>query len=183
MSLNITLCDLSQSDLESFAQHWNYSQLKHLCLRGTTLTYLNVTPLRDFLENVADNLETLELEDCRMKDSHLSTLLPALIQCSELTSINLYDNDISNDVLRDFLLSTTNLSELTTEKYPAPVEIYNEMDYVDVETFSQHGAELMDELRAVRQPKSINFGSNACYDCGERYFYEDGEVILCLCQE
>ncbi|XP_052037597.1 preferentially expressed antigen in melanoma-like protein 7 [Apodemus sylvaticus] len=183
VSLNITLCGLSQTDLDSFPQHLNYSQLKHLCLRGATLTDLNVVPLRDFLENVAYNLETLELEDCGMKDSHLSILQPALIQCSELSSINLYDNDISMGVLVGFLLSTIDLSELTTEKYPAPVEIYNEMNYVDVEMFSELGIELMNELLTVRQPDSVSFGSNACYDCGERYVYEDGEVIYCLCQE
>ncbi|XP_034349578.1 preferentially expressed antigen in melanoma-like protein 7 [Arvicanthis niloticus] len=182
VSLKITLCQLSQSDLVSFAQDWNYSQLKHLCLRGATLTYLNIMPLKLFLDSVADNLQTLELEDCRMNDSHLSVLLPALIQCLQLTSINLFDNDISMDALKKFLLNTTHMSQLTTEMYPAPVEVYNESNYVDVETFSELCAELKDELSAVRQPKSICFGSYYCYDCDTRYTYED-DVMFCLCVE
>ncbi|XP_021050652.1 preferentially expressed antigen in melanoma-like protein 7 [Mus pahari] len=184
VSLKITLCQLSQSDLESFAQYWNYSQLKHLCLRGVTLTNLDVKPLRDLLRHVAANLETLDLEDCRMDDSHLSTLLPAVIECTQLTSINLYDNDISEDVLEYFLYHTTNLSQLTTEMYPAPSEVYNESKYVVVEIFIQICAELMDKLMDVRQPISVCFGSYSCFDCDDRYLYEDdGDVTLCLCQE
>jgi hypothetical protein len=184
VSLKITLCQLSQSDLESFAQRWNYSQLKHLCLRGVTLTNLDVTPLRDFLKRVAANLQTLDLEDCRMDDSHFRTLLPALIKCTQLTSINLYDNDISEDVLENFLHRTTNLSQLTTEMYPAPSEVYNESNYVIVEIFIQICSELMNKLMEVRQANSVCFGSSSCYDCDNRYLYEDdGDVTLCLCQE
>uniref|UniRef100_A0A8C6HW86 PRAME like 7 n=1 Tax=Mus spicilegus TaxID=10103 RepID=A0A8C6HW86_MUSSI len=184
VSLKITLCQLSQSDLESFAQRWNYSQLKHLCLRGVTLTNLDVKPLRDFLKHVAANLQTLDLEDCRMNDSHFRTLLPALIKCTQLTSINLYDNDISEDVLENFLHRTTNLSQLTTEMYPAPSEVYNESNYVIVEIFIQICAELMNKLMEVRQANSVCFGSYSCYDCDDRYLYEDdGDVTLCLCQE
>ncbi|XP_031196446.1 preferentially expressed antigen in melanoma-like protein 7 [Mastomys coucha] len=183
VSLEITLCQLSQADLKSFAQHWNYSQLKHLCLRGTTLTELDVNHLGDFLKNVTDNLQTLNLENCRMSDSHLSNLLPALIKCSQLTSINLYDNNISKDALKNFLLHTTNLSLLTTEMYPAPLEVYNESKYVEVDTFSQYCAELWETLMGVRQPNSVSFGSYSCYDCDEHYLYEDGDLIHCLCQE
>ena len=179
VSFKITLCQLSQSDLESFAQRWNYSQLKHLCLRGATLTNLDVKPLRDFLKQVAANLQTLDLEDCRMDDSHLSTLLPALIKCSQPTSINLYDNDISKDVLENFLHRTTNLSQLTTEMYPAPSEVYNESNYVIVEIFIQICSELMNKLMDVRQPNSVCFGSSSCYDCEDHYLYEDGDDTLC----
>lgn len=135
LSLTITLCQISQSDLESFSQHWNYGQLKHLCLKGVSLSTLNVTPLKFFLESVADTLQTLELEDCRMKDSHLRILLPALTKCTRLTSINFYDNNISRDVLQDLLHRTANMSQLTMELYPAPVEVYNEWSYVQVERF------------------------------------------------
>lgn len=182
VSLTITLCQISQSDLESFAQRWNYGQLKHLCLKGVSLTALNVTPLKFFLESVANTLQTLELEGCRMSDSHLSILQPALTQCTQLTSFNFYDNNISMDALKDLLRHTVKLSQLTMELYPAPVEVYNEFDYVEVESFSQLCAELMDELTTVRKPKSICFGSYPCYDCSTRYIYEN-EVKLCECHE
>ncbi|XP_032758446.1 preferentially expressed antigen in melanoma-like protein 7 [Rattus rattus] len=182
VSLKITLCQFTQSDLSSFAQPWNYSQLKHLCLKGAILTYLDVFPLNTFLKSVANTLQILELEDCSMNDFQLSILLPTVAQCPQLTCLNLYDNEISVDALKDFLHQTTDLSQLTTEMYPAPVEVYNEFDYVEVESFSQLCAELMDELTAVRKPKSICFGSYPCYDCSTRYIYEN-EVKLCECHE
>lgn len=81
LSLKITLCWLPQSDLESLAQRWNYSQLKHLCLRGAALTHLNVMPVNVFSESAVDTLQTLELEDCRKNDFHLSIFLLSLTQC------------------------------------------------------------------------------------------------------
>ncbi|XP_021056946.1 preferentially expressed antigen in melanoma-like protein 7 [Mus pahari] len=182
VSLTITLCQISQSDLESFAQHWNYSQLKHLCLKGVSLTTLNVTPLKVFLEGVADTLQTLELEDCRMKDSHLSILLPALTKCTHLTSINFYDNNFTMDVLQNLLHRTANMSLLTMELYPAPVEVYNEWSYVQVERFSQLCAELMNTLITVRQPKSVCFGTYPCYDCDTRCIYGK-KTTFCECLE
>lgn len=181
LSLKITLCWLPPSDLESLAQRWNYSQLKHLCLRGAALTHLNVMPVNVFSESVVDTLQTLELEDCRKNDFHLSIFLLSLTQCPQLSSINLYDNGISMDVLKDFLHHTTSLSQLTMEMCPAPVEGY-ELGYVEVGRLSQLCAELMNTLTAVRQLKSVCFGSYPCYDCGTRYIYEK-EVRLCECQE
>lgn len=166
------LCQLSQSDLESFPQGWNYCQLKHLSLRGVILTTLNVTPLRDFLASVADTLHTLKLEDCGMKDSHLNVLMPALNQSTQLTNVNFYDNDISMAAMQDLLHHTGNLSQLTVEQYPAPVEVYDDWSYVLAERFSHLCSELMNTLISVRQPKSICFGSYACYDCGMHYVYQ-----------
>ena len=182
LSLTITLCQISQSDLESFSQHWNYGQLKHLCLKGVSLSTLNVTPLKFFLESVADTLQTLELEDCRMKDSHLRILLPALTKCTRLTSINFYDNNISRDVLQDLLHRTANMSQLTMELYPAPVEVYNEWSYVQVERFSQLCAELMNTLITVRRPKSVCFGTYSCYDCDTHCIYGN-QTTFCECLE
>ncbi|OBS82050.1 hypothetical protein A6R68_23962, partial [Neotoma lepida] len=96
--------------------------------------------------SVADTLQTLELEDCRMKDPDLRVLLPALSQCSLLTSINLYENEISINTLKDLLSHTANLSQLTKELYPAPKEVYNHFGYIIVEEFSQCCAELKNTL-------------------------------------
>ncbi|XP_036032056.1 preferentially expressed antigen in melanoma-like protein 7, partial [Onychomys torridus] len=163
-SLSISFCNFSQSDLESFAQ-WGHCQLKHLYLRGVNLSDLNFMPLTVFLQSVADTLLTLELEDCRMKDPDLRLLLPALSQCSLLTSINLYDNEISTNALKDLLYHTANLSQLTKELYPAPKEVYDHSGYVKVVEFSQCCAELKSTLVNVRQLRSICFGSNPCLDC------------------
>ncbi|XP_075800748.1 preferentially expressed antigen in melanoma-like protein 7 [Microtus pennsylvanicus] len=178
-SLSISLCQFSQSDLDSFAQ-WTHCQLKHLYLRGVILSDLNFLPLKFFLESVACTLKTLKLKDCRMKDPDLRVLLPALSQCSQLTSINFYDNDFSIDVLKELLHHTANLSQLTKELYPAPKEVYNHLGYINVEEFSQCCAELKNTIVTERQFTSIRFGSSACYDCGKRYIFEL-ETTLCDC--
>ncbi|KAL6083848.1 hypothetical protein STEG23_004873 [Scotinomys teguina] len=178
-SLSISLCKFSQVDLESFAQ-WGHCQLKHLYFRSVDLSDLNFRPLKVFLQNVADTLLTLELEDCRMKDPDLRVLLPTLSQCSLLTSINLYDNEISTNALKDLLYHTAYLRQLTKELYPAPKEVYNRFGYIIVEEFSQCCAELKDAHTTVRQLRSVCFGSNPCYDCGQRYFY-GLETTLCDC--
>ncbi|XP_021505920.1 preferentially expressed antigen in melanoma-like protein 7 [Meriones unguiculatus] len=172
-SLSITCCQLLQPDLESFAQGWNHCQLKQLSLKSTPLLELDVTPLKFFLENIADTLRILDLEYCKMNDKQLELLLPALRQCSQLTSINFYDNDISMDVLRKLLHSAASLSQLTMELYPAPAEVYDVHGYVIEERFSHYCAELMNTVILVRQPRSICFGSYNCYDCDMRYLYED----------
>ncbi|OBS58689.1 hypothetical protein A6R68_10186, partial [Neotoma lepida] len=161
--LSISLYKFSQSDLDSFAQ-WSHCQLNHLYLRGVILIDLNFMLLKFPSESVADPLEALELEDCRMKDLSFRVLLPALNQCSWVTNINFYDNDISTNVLKDFLCHTTNLSKMTKE-HTAPKEVYNHFDYISVEEFSQCCTDLNNTLITVRQPKSTCFGSNACYDC------------------
>ncbi|XP_041498914.1 preferentially expressed antigen in melanoma-like protein 7 [Microtus oregoni] len=178
-SLSISLCQFSQSDLDSFAQ-WTHCQLKHLYLRGVILSDLNFLPLKFFLESVACTLKTLKLEDCRMKDPDLRVLLPAMSQCSQLTSINFYDNDFSIDVLKELLHHTANLSQLTKELYPAPKEVYNHLGYINVEEFSQCCAELKNTIVTERQFTSIRFGSSVCYDCGKRYIFEL-ETTLCDC--
>ncbi|KAL1765458.1 PRAME family member 8-like, partial [Sigmodon hispidus] len=178
-SLSISLCKFSQSDLDSFAQ-WSHCQLKHLYLRAVNLSNLNFMPLSFFLESVANTLQILELEDCSMEDSDLRVLLPALAQCSQLNCINFLDNDFSTNVLEVLLYHTAHLSQLTKELYPAPKEVYNRFGYVNVEEFSQRCAELKNTVMPVKDCKSVCFGSNACYDCGERYYYKL-ETTLCNC--
>ncbi|ERE77456.1 putative PRAME family member 24-like protein [Cricetulus griseus] len=115
-----------------------------------------------------------------MKDADIRDLLPALSQFSQLTTINLIDNDFSTDTLKELLRHTANLRQLTKELYPAPKEVYDQFGYTQVEEFSQRCAELKDTLISIREFKSLHFGSVACYDCGKRYIYEL-ETILCEC--
>ena len=118
-----------------------------------------VTHLQILLEKVADSLQTLELENCRKKDSQLSVLLSALSQCSQLTLVNCYDNHFSSPVLKDLLQCIANLSKLTVEQYPAPLECYNDLGAVVVERFSQLCPDLVDILMAKRQLKTIFFAT------------------------
>ena len=91
-----------------------------------------------------------------MKDSQLIVLLPALSQCSQLNQINFYNNDFSMPILKDLLQHTANWSKMNVEQYPAPLECYDVL-----------AQELIDRLRAKRQPKKSSFVTDICHTCGE----------------
>uniref|UniRef100_A0A8C6REU4 PRAME family member 8-like n=1 Tax=Nannospalax galili TaxID=1026970 RepID=A0A8C6REU4_NANGA len=179
-TLSMTDCVLSQCDLNSLCQYQSLCQLKHLNVSSVELFDLHLTDLRVFLESVIETLQTLELEHCGMRDSQLSALLPALSQCSQLTKVNFYDNDISMPMLKDLFHHTANLSQLTLELYPAPLECFDDMGVVLPERFSLVCSQLMDALRAVRQPKKVSFATYFCHECCSRSIY-DLETSLCPC--
>ncbi|XP_008839545.1 PRAME family member 12-like [Nannospalax galili] len=179
-TLSISRCLFSQCDLNSLCQCQSLRQLKHLSVRGVEFFDLCLMDMRVFLERVADTLQTLELEHCGMQDSQLSAFLPALSQCSQLTKVNFYDNDISMAILRDLLHHTANLSQLTLELYPAPLECFDDVGDILPERFAQICLQLMDALIAIRQPKTVSFATNMCLECCSRSVY-DLETTLCRC--
>ena len=48
-------------------------------------------------------LQTLQLDNLRMNDSQLKTLLPALAQRSQLSSVDFYESDVSTAVMKELL--------------------------------------------------------------------------------
>ena len=179
-TLSITYSLVSQRDLDSFACCQSLFQLKHLELRGVVLLDLDLMPLRGLLMKVAGTLETLDLQGCRMKDSQLSVLLPAFKQCSQISNINFYNNEFSMPFLKDLLQHTANWSKMNVEQYPAPLECYDEFAQVSVERFVRLCQDLMDTLRAIRQPKNTSFATDICHTCGERWVF-DQVAKLCSC--
>ncbi|XP_059130763.1 PRAME family member 8-like [Peromyscus eremicus] len=179
-TLSITRHHLSQSDLNYFPLSHNLRQLKHLDLRGILLFVSCLKPLGMLLENVAESLESLDFQGCRIKDSQLTDLIPALSQCSKLGKVNLLDNDFSMPTLKDLLGHTANLTKMSVEQYPAPLQCYDDYGYILVESFAQLCLELMDTLRALRQPKRFLFSTDPCHECGERCVYDFGPR-LCPC--
>jgi hypothetical protein len=127
--------------------------------------------LQVLLERVADTLKTLDLEDCGIRDPQLTALLPALSHCSQLTMFSFFGNHISMSVLKDLLHHTARLCQLSQELYPAPLESYDGLGSVVTERLTQHCAELMDTLRAIRKPKMVLFGTEHCHRCGNRWVY------------
>ncbi|XP_035308814.1 PRAME family member 8-like isoform X2 [Cricetulus griseus] len=178
-TLSLTGYFLSESDLNYFPSCQRLWQLKHLAMRGVELWALNPLPLRLLLETVAHTLQSLDLQGCRMEDSQLTVLIPALSRCTQLTKINLCDNDFSGPILKDLLLHTDNWNKMNGEQYPAPVECYDSGD-IDTERFLHLCLELMDALRAQRQPKGIVFATDICLQCGVRSVY-DLRPRLCPC--
>ncbi|XP_055485085.1 PRAME family member 12-like [Psammomys obesus] len=179
-SLSITLSRFSQSDLQFLSRCPGLCQLKHLHLSHIELSTSHPTGLRVLLENVADTLQTLELEHCSLEDSHLSVLLPALSQCSELTRVNFCDNLFSRPALKDLLQCMANLNQLAVELYPAPLECYDHLHNILVDRFVQLCPDLLDIVMAKRQPKKMAFVTAICLECCQRCVY-DMKATLCRC--
>ncbi|XP_060221229.1 PRAME family member 12-like [Meriones unguiculatus] len=179
-SLSITQCPLSQSHLKHLSRCPKLYQLKQLDLSGILLFASLPTGLRVLLENVADTLQTLELEHCSLEDSHLSVLLPALSQCSQLTRVNFCDNPFSRSALKGLLQCMATLNQLAVELYPAPQECYDHLRNILVDRFAQLCPELLDTVMAQRQPKKIAFATTICLECRHHCVY-DMKTILCQC--
>ncbi|XP_007651307.1 PRAME family member 8 [Cricetulus griseus] len=179
-TLSITGYILSEYDFNYLPCCQRLWWLKHLTISGVELWALNPLPLRLLLETVAHTLQSLDLQGCRMEDSQLTVLIPALSRCTELTNINLYDNDFSAPILKDLLLHTDNWSKINGEQYPAPMECYDDSWCIDTGRFLHLCPELMDALRAKRQAKRIVVATNICRLCGVRCVYDLGPR-LCLC--
>ncbi|XP_035309725.1 PRAME family member 20-like [Cricetulus griseus] len=177
-SLSIT-DSLDPVNLNLLSECQKLCQLKHLNLSNSMFPLSRDIHLRVLIENTAHTLQTLELENCRIKDSELIAILPALSQCSQLTTVNLYDNHISTGVLKKLVQGMANLSNLTSEFYPIPLECYDRLGFVRVEKFSQLCLELRN-IFAKRQHKTIVFGTEICFKCGRRCAYNT-EIRLCQC--
>lgn len=179
-SLSILFCSLSISDLKHMSECQRLYQLKQLHFNSVVLSKSCFKSLRILLEHVSETLQSLQLEHCRMKDSQLKILLPALSQCSLLTSVNFYGNNFSSSVLKDLLKCMASLNNLTVEYYPAPRECYDHLGCVVVERFFQLCPELMHILIAKRQPEIILFATDTCPRCWKNCVYGT-ETTLCLC--
>ncbi|EDL13238.1 expressed sequence AA792892, isoform CRA_c [Mus musculus] len=86
-TLSITQCLISQRDFDFFSCSQNLFKLKHLEIRGMILYALDLMPLRVLLEKVADTLEILDFQWCRMKDSQkMPSYLPSVNALSSTRS-------------------------------------------------------------------------------------------------
>nr|XP_040145140.1 PRAME family member 12-like [Ictidomys tridecemlineatus] len=179
-TLAITNCPLSHSDWNYLSCCPNTSQLRHLDLRYITLTNFSPEPLKILLETVAATLKSLDLEACEMTDSQLQAILPALSRCSKLRILCLFGNRISMSVLRDLLLHTARLSQLSIELYPAPLESYDAQGAIYPGRCSQLCAELTAILKDFRQPNVLIFRTVSCPQCGRMFLYNQG-LIHCSC--
>ncbi|XP_028640031.1 oogenesin-3-like, partial [Grammomys surdaster] len=170
-SLSIINCNLSQSDLDFLPYCLNIFELKSLNLSYINLCYLHLEPLRFFLERVGHSLEYLELVGCGIQDSQFSTLLPAISQCFHLRDVSFCDNDFSLLFLKELLHHTAQLSQLESERYPAPLECY-ERGVILSHRLKNFCPELLDILRAKRKPKEVTFETTQCSKCSRYYIYD-----------
>ncbi|XP_040590974.1 PRAME family member 12-like [Mesocricetus auratus] len=163
--LSITDCHLSESDLQSLAQCPGVRQLKHLNLSDVLLTNISPEPLRVLLERVAATLKTLDLENCRIVDSQLSVLLPALSLCTQLTTFNYLKNPISVASLERLLCHTARLSRLSLEMYSTPWEIYGAQGTSHHKRLEQLREELNRTIKPLEHTRTVWFSIIPCRPC------------------
>ncbi|XP_077647454.1 PRAME family member 12-like [Urocitellus parryii] len=179
-TLSITNCPLSDSDWNYLSRYPNSRQLRHLELRGIKLTDFSLEPLQILLDSTATTLNSLDLEACGITDSQLQALLPALSHCSQLVILSIHGNGLSMSALRDLLLHTSRLSQLSVEVYPAPLEIYDAWGTIHPGRCSHLCAELTAIVRDFRQPNILVFCTVPCHRCGSKFLYNQG-LIHCSC--
>ncbi|CAH7488176.1 Pramef6 [Phodopus roborovskii] len=181
-TLAITRCSLSESDMSYLSQCPSVHRLTHLDLSGVTFLNLSHPLLGRLLERLTATLQTLKLKGCMLMDFQMDVILPALSQCSQLVEVNLMKNFLSLTSLKKLLQHTAHLTQLTLEMYPAPGEVYDDFGDVLPDRFVQCCSELLDTLRAIRQPKEVYFVSKKCLDC-RRFCVYHQEASLCSCWE
>nr|XP_012632178.1 melanoma antigen preferentially expressed in tumors-like isoform X3 [Microcebus murinus] len=122
LALEIRSCTLLDTDITYLSQSLHATCLRKLDLSGNNLSYMVPGPLETLLAKVSGTLQHLDLNHCRLKDAHLSAILPALCRCSRLTSLGLSDNPVSRAGLLSLLERTAGLAELKRVLYPIPIE-------------------------------------------------------------
>jgi hypothetical protein len=137
-------------------------QLKYLDISYSTFKPSSHRFLGSLLERLTATLQTLKLKCFNLTDFQIHDLLPVLSQCSQLTEVDFVSNKFSMGSLKKLLQHTANLTQLTPEKYPAPVEVYDDRHGVIPDRFVQLCSELMNTLKGVRQPKQVYFVSTTC---------------------
>ncbi|CAH7443466.1 PRAME family member 7 [Phodopus roborovskii] len=178
--LAVTHCTVSASEWNRLSKLPCVSQLQQLSLENVRLTSLSPEPLRVLLVKAAPTLVALNLEDCRIKDRHLYAILPALSRCLQLTTFSFYGNQISMHALKKLLRLTASLERLRMELYPVPQDCYEDNGSLNRQSTRDHCNELMDILKAIREPGRVYFGTDRCYRCNNRYIYN--KTMMCKCQ-
>ncbi|XP_051026142.1 PRAME family member 20-like [Acomys russatus] len=180
-TLSISHHQISQQDLNCLTWRPKLFKLKHLDMSGVVLLALDVVPLGVFLKTVAGTLQTLDLTGCKMKDPHLTVLIPALSTCSQLIKVSFYGNDFSMAILMGLLQHSANLSKMDEERYPAPRECCHKRGQYSIGRFVHLCAQLRSTLRSIREPKSISFATDTCPKCGGCSVCNLESITYCGC--
>ncbi|XP_064149515.1 melanoma antigen preferentially expressed in tumors-like [Loxodonta africana] len=123
-TLFITNCLLLESDLTYLSLCPSTSHLRHLSLSDVNLAGLSPEFLQVLLSRASATLHHLDLHGCGITDSQLTAILPALGDCSQLTTFTFCGNPVSMVVLENLLRHTLPLSKFRIGLFPVPLECY-----------------------------------------------------------
>uniref|UniRef100_A0A670I6Q8 Leucine-rich repeat-containing protein 14 n=1 Tax=Podarcis muralis TaxID=64176 RepID=A0A670I6Q8_PODMU len=125
-SLELAFCYLLPNDLAYLSQSLHTPALKKLDLSGNNLSDCLLQPFQGLLMEAAPTLLHLDIMECRMMDTHLNVLLPAICRCSRLRYLGVFGNPISAKGLKNLLHKTVGLLDLKLVIYPYPVDCYGD---------------------------------------------------------
>ncbi|XP_055980194.1 leucine-rich repeat-containing protein 14-like [Sorex fumeus] len=125
-TLSLPFCDLSNKDLTVLSQSSQVTHLKRLDLSNNQIIGGGYGPFLTLLERVSGTLEHLEINNCKITDSSLSAILPALGHCSHLRFLSLAYNSLTMSALQKLLQSLTALMDLRRVVHPVPVHCYEQ---------------------------------------------------------
>uniref|UniRef100_A0A8D2LSR2 Leucine-rich repeat-containing protein 14 n=1 Tax=Varanus komodoensis TaxID=61221 RepID=A0A8D2LSR2_VARKO len=125
-SLELAFCYLLPNDFAYLSQSLHTPALKKLDLSGNNLSDGLLQPFQGLLTEAASTLLHLDIMECRLMDTHLNLLLPALCRCSRLRYLGVFGNPISAKGLKNLLHRVVGLLDLKLVIYPYPVDCYGE---------------------------------------------------------
>ncbi|XP_006901850.1 PREDICTED: melanoma antigen preferentially expressed in tumors-like [Elephantulus edwardii] len=96
-------CSLENSDVESLSLYTCTSRLRALTLSKTNMEHINANFLRAAIDWTSASLESLDLTDCGLLNFHLSTIIPALSNCSKLQLFRFSGNLMCKATLKRML--------------------------------------------------------------------------------
>ncbi|XP_017653554.1 PRAME family member 20-like [Nannospalax galili] len=167
---------LTESDLKHLSECPSTDQLKHLTLSNIDMADFSPQPLRALLEKVAGTLETLNLELCKMNDSHINCILPALDGCSHLTTFSCYGNHMSMSVLENLLCHTDRLSLLSETMYPLPSSFeQGAWHEFDEDNFFHISSRLRQVLMNLKLKHKLTLD---LYSLPWEFYGEGGDVVI-----
>ncbi|MEE6462939.1 hypothetical protein FKM82_005703 [Ascaphus truei] len=125
-SLELAFCYLLPVDLCYLSQSIHVSSLKTLDLSGNNLSAILLQPFQRLITEASGCLLHLDIMECKLTDTHLSSFLPALCRCSRLRYLGLFCNPLSSMGLKMLLQNSVLLPDLRLVVYPIPVDCYDE---------------------------------------------------------
>ncbi|XP_036082766.1 melanoma antigen preferentially expressed in tumors-like isoform X1 [Rousettus aegyptiacus] len=150
----LSSCDLSNRDVTALSQSPQAAHITLLDLSNNEIFSEAYGPFQTLLENVSGTLQYLQVNNCRITDSALSAVLPALSHCSHLRVLSFAHNPITMPMLMSLLQQLTSLMELKHVIYPVPVHCYEQEDShsrLDRQKLAEVQAQLLMMLQMVQR--------------------------------
>ncbi|KAM4724759.1 leucine-rich repeat-containing protein 14B [Anableps anableps] len=125
--LDLANCCLNRVDMTYLANSLHSETLVQLDLSGHDIFGSFSTAFHKLLSRCSSTLTTLILEECDIKEDHLTTFTNALSPCQGLEELKLLGNPLSSVTLRRlFSMLTTGFPKLRYIEVPAPRDCYSE---------------------------------------------------------